>query len=434
MDGLALALATLALVCGALLVVFIATDFYMTILHLKLRPRGLALEKELLSQPLPPYLALPHVVVQVTVYNDGVLVERAIESAVRLDWPHDKLHIQICDDSDDDTTTDIARATIAPLAASGFDIAVLRRGDRADFKAGNLREAMAKTPHQFFAIFDVDYVPPPDFLRRAMTPLIADPSIGFVQARWDFLNADENALTRAQSIALDNHHAVEQATRSWAGHPFTFNGTGGIWRRAAIEAGGGWRGDTVAEDLDLSYRAWLKGWRGMFLTSVSVPGELPADRAHWVRQQNRWTTGFGQVARRMIPAVLRDRRLDRAARTAALMHLATAWWGAPVTFLMIAAMIGAAVLEPAWLPVFGVLLLVLIVAAHTALFISLRIANRFVRGRAVSLPRFIADFGYISLLGIYLALVNALAYWRVMTGRRTPFEGTPKQGSVRIGL
>jgi cellulose synthase/poly-beta-1,6-N-acetylglucosamine synthase-like glycosyltransferase len=432
MHELALALAALALACSALLVVFMAADFYMTLLHLKLRERGLALEKKLLSQPLPPYRELPHVVVQVTVCNDGALVERAIGSAVRLDWPRDKLHIQICDDSDD-TTTEIARAAVAPLAASGFDIAVLRRHDRTDFKAGNLREAMAKSPHQFFAIFDVDYMPPPDFLRRAMVPLIADPSLGFVQARWDFLNADENALTRAQAIALDNHHAVEQATRSWAGHPFTFNGTCGIWRRTAIEAGGGWRGDTLAEDLDLSYRAWLKGWRGMFLTSVSVPGELPANRAHWVRQQNRWTTGFGQVARTMIPAVLRDPRLDRSARTAALLHLATAWWGAPVTFLMIAAMIGAAVLEPTWLPVLGVVLLGLIVAAHAVLFVSFRVANRFLRGRAVPLGRFTADFFYISLLGIYLALVNALAYWRVITGRQTHFERTPKQGSVRIG-
>ena len=432
MHELALALTALALVCSALLVVFMAADFHLTLLHLKLRQRGLALEEKLLSQPLPHYRALPHVVVQVTVCNDGALVERAIASAVRLDWPRDKLHIQICDDSDDETT-DIARAAVAPLTASGFDIAVLRRRDRADFKAGNLREAMAKSPHQFFAIFDVDYVPPPDFLRRAMAPLIADPSLGFVQARWDFLNADENALTRAQALALDNHHAVEQATRSWAGHPFTFNGTGGIWRRAAIEAGGGWRGDTLAEDLDLSYRAWLKGWRGMFLISVSVPGELPADRAHWVRQQNRWTTGFGQVARTMIPAVLRDPRLDRSARTAALLHLATAWWGAPVTFLMIAAMIGAAAIEPAWLGLFGLVLLVLVVAAHAVLFVSLRIANRFLRGRSVPLGRFMADFLYVSLLGIYLALVNALAYWRAITGRRTHFERTPKQGSVRIG-
>jgi cellulose synthase/poly-beta-1,6-N-acetylglucosamine synthase-like glycosyltransferase len=432
MHELALTLAALALVCSALLVTFIAADFYTTLLHLKLRPRGLAREKELLAQPLPPYRELPHVVVQITVCNDGELVERAIVCAVRLDWPHDKLHIQICDDSDD-ATTDIARAAVAPLAASGFDIAVLRRRDRTDFKAGNLREAMAKTPHQFFAILDVDYMPPPDFLRRAMAPLVADPSLGFVQARWDFLNTDENALTRAQAIALDNHHAVEQATRSWAGHPFTFNGSGGIWRRAAIEAGGGWSGDTLAEDLDLSYRAWLKGWRGMFLTSVSVPGELPADRAHWVRQQNRWTTGFGQVARTMIPVVLRDRRLDRSARTAALLHLATAWWGAPVTFLMIAAMIGATALEPAWLPVFGVVLLGLIVAAHAVLFVSLRVANRFLRGNAVPIGRFTADFVYISLLGIYLALANVLAYWRALTGRQTHFERTPKQGSVRIG-
>jgi cellulose synthase/poly-beta-1,6-N-acetylglucosamine synthase-like glycosyltransferase len=431
-DWLATGLTAIALVCSAVLLLFIAVELSMVVRHLRLRRRGLARERALLSQPLPPDHALPHVVVQITVCNEGALVERAITSAAALDWPRDKLHTQICDDSDD-ATTELACAAVMPLAASGLDIAVLRRRDRTDFKAGNLREAMNQTPHEFFAIFDVDYVPPADFLRRAMVPLIADPALGFVQARWDFLNAGENALTRAQAIALDAHHGIEQATRSWAGHPFTFNGTCGIWRRAAIEAGGGWCGDTLAEDLDLSYRAWVKGWRGMFLTSVAVPGELPADRAAWVRQQNRWTTGFGQVARTMIPMVLRDPRLSAGARFAALLHLATAWWGAPITFVMLAAMAAAALLKPALLPLFGTVLAGLIVCAHAVLFSTYRIGNRFVRGRAVPLGRFTADFFYSFYLGIYLAFANALAYWRAMSGRRSAFERTPKRGSIRIG-
>jgi cellulose synthase/poly-beta-1,6-N-acetylglucosamine synthase-like glycosyltransferase len=428
-DLVATGFATLALICGAALFVFVLNEFYVVVLHLIWRRRGLALENEILSRPLPPDEELPHVVVQITVCNEGAIVERAIASAAELDWPKPKLHIQICDDSDDETT-ELARAAVQQVAARGIDIVLLRRPDRSDFKAGNLREAMAKTPHGYFAIFDVDYVPPKNFLRRSMVPLIADPRLGFVQARWDFLNADENALTRAQAIALDAH-VVEQAARSWAGQPFTFNGTCGVWRRAAIEAGGGWRGETLAEDLDLSYRAWLKGWRGMFLTSVAVPGELPATRKAWTAQQNRWTTGFGQVARSMIPAVLRASRLPASARFAALLHLGTVWWGAPVAFLMLAAMAVASVLDPSWLALFGFVLLALPIATLLELFFHMRVGNRFLRGK-VPLPRFLLDFFFITLLGVYLALANALAYWRVLVGSRSAFERTPKQGSARI--
>jgi cellulose synthase/poly-beta-1,6-N-acetylglucosamine synthase-like glycosyltransferase len=160
----------------------------------------------------------------------------------------------------------------AELRGRGFDVVALQRTDRSGFKGGALHEAMQQTPHGYFAIFDVDYVPPPDFLRRCMRVFVAEPRTAFVQARFDFLNPHENALTEMQMVTLDAHLGIEQATRCWAGHPLPFNGTCGIWQRAAIEAGGGWKGDTVTEDLDLTYRGWVKGWRALFLTSVGVPG------------------------------------------------------------------------------------------------------------------------------------------------------------------
>ena len=257
------------------------------------------------------------------------MLRRGVEAAARLDWPRDKLHIQVLDDSTDETA-ELARTVVAELKAQGFDVVALQRTDRSGFKGGALHEAMQQTPHDYFAIFDVDYVPPPDFLRTCMRPFFAKldgrrPNWAFVQARFDFLNPHENALTEMQMVTLDAHLGIEQATRCWAGHPLPFNGTCGIWQRAAIEAGGGWKGDTVTEDLDLTYRGWVKGWRALFLTSVPVPGELPADTKTWLRQQQRWQDGFRHVSLRMFPAILRSRDITPSAKArgaAASLHVA----------------------------------------------------------------------------------------------------------------
>ena len=242
--------------CAAVSVVFMAMYLVFLRLHVRLRQPGRAEEQRLLSLPPPAEADLPHVVVQIASYNEGDLVRRVAEAAASLDWPIDRLHIQLCDDSTDDTL-DLAHDVAKSLRARGFDVAVLHRTVREGFKAGSLMMGVNTTPHDYFAIFDADYVPKPDFLRRCMPVLLADTSLSFVQARIDYLNPDENALTRAQVLLLDHHIGVEQTTRSWAGHALPFNGTCGIWRREAIEAAGGWRGDTLAEDLDLSYRAWL---------------------------------------------------------------------------------------------------------------------------------------------------------------------------------
>ncbi len=320
LANLALLFAAIFAVCCALLAAFIGSLLYMVVLHHRLKAQGLSRERALLATPLPADAELPHVVVQIPSFNEGSVLRRGVEAAARLDWPRDKLHIQVLDDSTDETA-ELARTVVAELRAQGLDVVALQRTDRSGYKGGALHEAMQKTPHDYFAIFDVDYVPPADFLRTCMRPFFANPNWAFVQARFDFLNPHENALTEMQMVTLDAHLGIEQATRCWAGHPLPFNGTCGIWQRAAIEAGGGWKGDTVTEDLDLTYRGWVKGWRALFLTSVAVPGELPADTATWLRQQQRWQDGFRHVSLRMVPAILRSRDITPSAKAAALLHL-----------------------------------------------------------------------------------------------------------------
>jgi len=428
-QWLAILFAGAAVAGCALASVFIAGQLYLIGLHLYLRRSGLADEAKRLSYPLPADTELPHIAVQIPVFNEGKIVERAIASAAKLDWPKDKLHIQICDDSDDETT-ELARAAILLQTKNGIDIALLRRPDRSDFKAGNLREAMKKTSHQYFAIFDVDYVPPPNFLRRCMAVILSDPNFAFVQARPDFLNAEENALTRAQALSLDGHYAIEQATRSWTNDPFPFNGTCGIWRRTAIEAGGGWVGSTLAEDMDLSYRVWLKGWRSIFLISVSSPGELPANFKAWALQQKRWMTGSGQVAFTMFPVVWHHQRLSTSKCVRTLFYLVMGWLGSALDLALLTGAV-AVVLRPTLIIVLGPMLAALLLSTFASLFIGQRIGNRLIRRDATSLSQFIREFVYVLLFEAYMTPFNFLSLWNALTSRKIIFERTTKKGSAK---
>src|SRR6266481_635286 len=256
-------------------------------LHLFHRKRGRAEERTLLESPLPRDDRLPRVLVQLPVFNERHVIDRLIESAAAIDWPRDRLEIQVLDDSTDDTTT-MARRHVERLQAQGVRATLVRRADRSGFKAGALRWGLARSDAEFVAIFDSDFVPPRDFLRRCIGPLLADPGLALVQARWEHLNATESLLTRAQALQLDAHFAIEQSARAWSGLDMPFNGTCGLWRRQAIDDAGGWHADTLTEDLDLSYRVHLKGWRTTILLDVGVPGELPDELAAWRAQQHRW--------------------------------------------------------------------------------------------------------------------------------------------------
>jgi len=357
------------------------------------------------------------------------VLRRGVEAAARLDWPSDKLHIQVLDDSTDETAQ-LARTVVAELSAQGHDITALQRTDRSGFKGGALHEAMQRTPHDYFAIFDVDYVPSPDFLRVCMRPFFANPRWAFVQARFDFLNPHDNALTEMQMVTLDAHLGIEQATRCWAGHPLPFNGTCGIWQRAAIEAGGGWKGDTVTEDLDLTYRGWVKGWRALFLTSVAVPGELPADTKTWLRQQQRWQDGFRHVSLRMVPAILRSGDITPSSKAAALLHLCMSL-NQPVLLVGVVSGLLAAVLAPSLIPL--VLTLFLLTLAWVLLCATtfLRAGHNFIRGGAMSPARF--TLVLLRFVGGQVAmLVRSLGvHIGKALNRPKPvvFDRTPKRGA-----
>jgi cellulose synthase/poly-beta-1,6-N-acetylglucosamine synthase-like glycosyltransferase len=252
--------------------------------------------------PLLPSEALPHVLVQLPVCDEGPLALRVAAAASRLDWPRDRLEIQLLDDGRVENHEALCAAAIRDVPAD-LKLSVLRRGERAGFKAGNLAFGLKHSEAPYVAIFDADFVPAPDFLKRTVPALMADQGLAFVQTRWGHNNRERNWLTRAQGFLLDSHFAIEQEARFRAGMPFSFNGTAGVWSRAAIDHAGGWTGDTLTEDLDLSVRCAIKGWRSAMISDVEVPGELPETAAAWRAQQARWTKGHAQVARKLLPEI-----------------------------------------------------------------------------------------------------------------------------------
>lgn len=397
----------------------------LLILHRRLQRDGQEKEAEILRQALPDDADLPHICVQLPVYNEGAIVQRAIRAAAALDWPIDRLHIQILDDSSDNTSAS-ARSVANELAS--FDISVLHRTNRVGFKAGALQAGMDAQPLcAYFAILDVDYLPPTDFLRLCMRPLLLDRTLAFSQARFDFLNADENALTKIQALMLDAHLGVEQATRSWAGYMLPFNGTCGIWRREAIDAAGGWRGDTLAEDLDLSYRAWIAGWRGFFLLSVAVPGELPSGSRAWASQQHRWAKGFGEVARRMVSVVSAARAKGWRVQLATLLHL-SGWWSTPISLITAVAWFGVLFLRfDLWMWLLPPAALI-VIASQVLLFLSLRQGNKTVRGGSMRWVTLLFLFVAAQSATVWVVLRNLRGYADVILMRSSYFNRTPKRG------
>lgn len=292
--------------------------FYTTYLALKLRRPD--------STP-PPLDEYPLVTVQLPIYNERYVARRVIEAACQLDWPRDRLEIQVLDDSTDDTVAMVA-ATVRHLQGQGFNIVHLHRDDRTGFKAGALAAGLDAAHGDYIAIFDADFAPPPDFLRQTM-PHFAAADVAFVQTRWGHLNRDYSLLTQLQALAIDAHFRVEQYARYRAGFLLNFNGTAGVWRRAAIDDAGGWRADTLTEDLDLSYRALLKGWKPVYLRDVVTPGEIPVTLNGYRRQQYRWARGSIECALRLIPRLFRE-PLPNYVRFQGVLHLT----GYSVQFLM----------------------------------------------------------------------------------------------------
>ncbi|MGH9163144.1 MAG: cellulose synthase family protein [Vicinamibacteraceae bacterium] len=271
-------------------------------------------------QPGPDSLPnpLPRVTVQLPIYNEMYVVNRLVDAVCALDYPRELLEIQVLDDSTDETR-DIAELAVRRYAAQGANIKYFHRTNRTGFKAGALEEGLKHAEGELIAIFDADFVPSRDFLQRTLARF-TDPNVGMVQARWGHLNADYSLLTRVQAIMLDGHFVLEHGARNRWGCFFNFNGTAGIWRRAAIEDAGGWQHDTLTEDLDLSYRAQLKGWRFVFLEDVVAPAELPVEMNGFKSQQHRWAKGSIQNCRKLLPRVLAS-DLPFKVKFEAFMHL-----------------------------------------------------------------------------------------------------------------
>ncbi|HSK11036.1 MAG TPA: cellulose synthase family protein, partial [Vicinamibacterales bacterium] len=284
--------------------------YYLVYLYMKHKGEGVA-------TPVAP-AEWPAVTVQLPVYNEMYVVDRLIQAVCRMDYPRDRLEIQVLDDSTDETQ-EIARLAVQRHAAQGFDIKYLHRDDRTGFKAGALDAGLKVARGSFVAIFDADFVPQPDFLRRTL-PHFAEPRVAMVQARWTHLNSDYSLLTKVQSILLDAHFVLEHGGRNRSGRFFNFNGTAGIWRREAIAAGGGWQHDTLTEDLDLSYRTQLEGWQFVFLPDVEAPAEVPVEMNGFKSQQHRWAKGSIQTCLKLLPRILQA-PLPFSVKAEAFFHL-----------------------------------------------------------------------------------------------------------------
>jgi cellulose synthase/poly-beta-1,6-N-acetylglucosamine synthase-like glycosyltransferase len=276
-----------------LLAVYGVHRLFIVVLYRRSRSRA--------RRDLRPLEDWPRVTVQLPLFNERYVAERLLDAAAAMDYPRDRLQIQVLDDSSDETR-EIVAGKVATLRARGVDIHHLHRADRVGFKAGALAAGLEQASGEFICVFDADFIPPRDMLRRVL-PHFDAPDIGMVQARWGHVNRDYSLLSRAQALQLDAHFAIEHAARNRSGRFFNFNGTAGVWRRAAIEDAGNWQHDTLTEDLDLSYRAQVRGWRFVYLGHVEAPAELPVQANGLKSQRHRWTKGAVQTARKLLGTV-----------------------------------------------------------------------------------------------------------------------------------
>jgi cellulose synthase/poly-beta-1,6-N-acetylglucosamine synthase-like glycosyltransferase len=365
--------------------------------------------------------SLPRVTVQLPVYDEANVVERLIDAAGALDYPSDLLEIQVLDDSDDDTSR-LAAAGVAALRTRGIEATHIRRSGRDGFKAGALANGLRLSRGEFLLVLDADFVPQASLVRDLLGPF-ADETVGAVQAAWAHLGADATWLRRAQALFLDAHFAIEHEGRYRAGVFFNFNGSAGMWRRTCIANAGGWSSDTLTEDVDLSYRAQLSGWRFAYLDDVRVPAELPSGLRAVEIQQERWTQGGVQSARKLLPLVWRS-RATRSQKLEASAHL-LGHFVHPLTLLLGTALavtgllgIGGTAL-PRWVHITAIALATM----PFVLFYGSAARLRGVRVRA--LPRRI---GEALILGLGLGVPLTGAVLRGALGLRTPFARTPKEG------
>lgn len=362
----------------------------------------------------------PRVTVQLPVYNERYVAERLIRAVAAMRYPADRFEVQVLDDSTDDTA-DVVQRVVAELRAEGKDVLHLRRPSREGFKAGALAFGLESARGELVAVFDADFIPSPDFLERTVAQF-DDPEVGMVQVRWDHVNRDYSTLTRAQAILLDGHFVVEHAARHGSGRFFNFNGTAGIWRRAAIDDAGGWQHDTLTEDLDLSYRAQYRGWRFVYLDEVAVPAELPVDMAAFKSQQHRWAKGSIQTARKLLPRLLRS-RLPWRVKLEAVAHMT-----ANVGYVLMV-LLSLLVVPSVWMRGDASPWLIFAVDLPIFTLSSLSVAAFYVTAQRMATGSWrgtLRRVPFLMAVGIGLSINNSRAVLEALAGRQSEFRRTPK--------
>jgi cellulose synthase/poly-beta-1,6-N-acetylglucosamine synthase-like glycosyltransferase len=375
-----------------------------------------------LPSPREKFTEPPRVTIQLPIFNEMYVVERLIDAVAGIEYPRDRLEIQLLDDSTDETQG-IARAKVDRLRLAGIDITYLHRDNRQGYKAGALQEGLKVARGELVAVFDADFVPSKDFLLRSVD-YFTDPRIGMVQVRWEHLNRDYSHLTQAQAIFLDGHFVIEHTARNRSGRFFNFNGTAGVWRRSTIEDAGGWQHDTLTEDLDLSYRAQLKGWKFVYLPDVVSPAEVPVEMNAFKSQQHRWAKGSIQTARKLLPRIL-ESDLPRHVKVEAFFHL-TANFTYPLMILLTVLMPVSMVIrfKHGW---YEVLMLDLpFFWTATMSVVMFYIASQ----REIGMPWWqrIKYLPFIMALGIGMCVNQSKAVIEAMVGYETGFTRTPKLG------
>ena len=364
----------------------------------------------------------PAVTVQVPIFNEPRVARQVVEAVAALDYPQDKLQIQVLDDSTDRTAPLLASLVSQLRQSRNLNIDYLHRSDRSGYKAGALAAALPQASGEYIAIFDADFAPEPDWLKRTIPALVHNPGLAFVQTRWGHANRSQNPITAAQGLALDGHFVIEQQARSAAGFMQNFNGSGGIWRRVAIEDAGGWSSDTVTEDLDLSYRAQLAGWRGAYLNHVEAPAEVPPLLASFKRQQQRWAKGSAQTFRKLARPIMRSEH-DLKKRLYALAHLGGYATNIPLLLLLFLTLPLALIPDSSIpLPFVGYLSMILSVAP----FIMYSLSQQQLRGWLGLRRLWVLPF--LALLSLGIAPMMGRAVWEGFWQKGGAFQRTPKQG------
>ncbi|MDP9253698.1 MAG: glycosyltransferase family 2 protein [Verrucomicrobiota bacterium] len=391
--------------------------YFIIYLFLKNRKRA--------AIPAARFEKLPKVTMQLPIFNEIYVVERLLKSVSELDYPGDLLQIQVLDDSTDDTR-EITASCVEQLRARGFNVELIHRVDRVGFKAGALAAGLESAHGDFVCILDADFVPPPDLLHRTVH-FFTNPKVGMIQTRWGHLNRCYSLLTRVQAMFLDGHLLLEQTARSRSGRFFNFNGTAGLWRRSCIEEAGGWQHDTLTEDLDLSYRAQLAGWKFIFLPDVVTPAELPVDMNGFKSQQHRWTKGSIQTCKKLLPTIWRS-KLPFPIKLEATGHLTSNF-----AYLLLACL--CVLLHPSTGGPQSGWLRMLLIDVPIFLTASLSVAVFYICAQRELNPRTwmkeMLLLPCLLALGVGLSLNNARAVLEAVFNHKSDFARTPKYGIER---